>query len=107
MAAIAAEAASVQNKFWRMHDVLYDNQEDLSDERLVEYAASLGLDMDRFFSDLTHQTYLKRIESDLQSGLKSGVDGTPALFVNGERYEGHMSFAAILHAVSEAADIVV
>jgi protein-disulfide isomerase len=102
IAAEAAEAAAAQGKFWQMHDTLYEHQADLSAHALVSYADTVGLDMDRFAREVNKQTYSHRIQADFQSGVKSGVDGTPALFINGQKYEGERSVEAIIYALETA-----
>jgi protein-disulfide isomerase len=88
-AAVAAEAAAAQGKFWEMHDKLFENQQDLSERALLSYAAELGLDEDKFASDLENGTYREKIEADFMSGAESGVNGTPTFFINGVRYDGN------------------
>jgi protein-disulfide isomerase len=85
-AALAAEAADGQGKFWEMHDLLFRRQNFLEDRELVAYAGLLGLDQERFRADLEAETGLPRIEADVRSGERSGVDGTPGIFVNGHRH---------------------
>jgi protein-disulfide isomerase len=85
-AALAAEAADAQGKFWEMHDLLFRRQNFLNDRELVAYAGLLGLDEARFRADLEAQTGLSRIEADLRSGERSGVEGTPGIFVNGHQH---------------------
>jgi protein-disulfide isomerase len=87
-AAEAAEAAARQDRFWEMHDVLFRNQMRLEADDLRRFAERLGLDIDRFDSDLTGGAVSDRIERDVETGIQSGVDGTPSLFVDGRRYEG-------------------
>ncbi len=96
IAAEAAEAAGGQGKFWEMHDALYENQADLSPEAIVGYARAIGLDMDRFVREVNDQTYAKRIKHDFQSGVMSGVNGTPCLFIDGERYDGPRDVATLV-----------
>ena len=86
-AAVAAEAASAQNKFWEMHDVIYENQQYLSDVDLVKYAAKIGLDLEQFETDFETPQFLERVESDFESGVRSGVSGTPSFFINDEKYD--------------------
>lgn len=102
IAAEAAEAAAGQGKFWQMHDKLYENQFDLSAESIVIYAEQVGLDMDRFIKEVNDQTYAKRIKADFQSGVMSGVNGTPSLFINGERYDGERDATSIVRALKAA-----
>jgi protein-disulfide isomerase len=87
-AAQAAEAAAAQGKFWEMHDMLFEHQDALEPQDLVGYAESLDLDITRFEKDLEAGTYAKKVRDDFRSGVKSGVNGTPTFFVNGERYDG-------------------
>jgi protein-disulfide isomerase len=85
LAAEAAESAGAQGKLWEMHDSLHENQEALEPEDLLQYAADLGLDIQRFSNDLAMHAYLDRIREDLMSGVQSGVQGTPSFFINGVR----------------------
>lgn len=87
-AAEAAEAAGRQDRFWEMHDVLFRNQAHLEAADLLRYAERLGLDLGRFDSDLADPATKERVERDLETGLRSAVDGTPSLFVDGRRYQG-------------------
>ena len=87
-AAQAAEAAAAQGKFWEMHDLLFEHQHALEDEDLIGYAKSLGLDAEQLARELEAGTYAKRVRDDFRSGVRSGVNGTPTFFLNGERYEG-------------------
>jgi protein-disulfide isomerase len=71
-----------------MHDVLFRNQMRLEPDDLRRFAERLGLDLDRFDADLTGDAVRNRIERDVETGVQSGVDGTPSLFIDGRRYEG-------------------
>jgi protein-disulfide isomerase len=103
-AAQAAEAAAAQGKFWAMHDMLFEHQDALEDADLVRYAELLGLDADRVARELNAGTYAKRVRDDFRSGVRSGVNGTPTLFVNGERYEGSWADEeAFVRALRDAA----
>ncbi len=87
-AALAAEAAGLQNKFWEMHDALYTHQGQLDAAHLAGYAKSLGLNVEQFQRDSQKKTLAAKIEADLESGVRSGVNGTPSFFVNGQKYDG-------------------
>ena len=87
-AAEAAEAAGAQGSFWEMHDTLFENQDALEDEDLVGYAQQLGLDLERFQTDLLNGVHTKRVREDFVSGVRSGVNGTPTFFINGRRHDG-------------------
>jgi protein-disulfide isomerase len=103
-AAQAAEAAAAQGKFWEMHDMLFEHQHALEDEDLIGYARSLGLDAERVARELEAGTYAKRVRDDFRSGVRSGVNGTPTFFVNGERYEGPWADeATFIRALRDAA----
>ena len=84
----ASEAAGAQGAFWPMHDTLFENQEALDDEDLTRYADDLGLDVNRFVTDLEDDTLLKKVRADFRSGARSGVNGTPTFFIDGERFDG-------------------
>src|SRR5687767_6967746 len=87
-AAEAAESAAAQGEYWKMHDAIFEHQGALEDQDLVAYAESLGLDAERVAQDLANETYAKRVREDFRSGVRSGVNGTPTFFINGERYNG-------------------
>jgi len=86
MAAVASEAAARQGRFWEMHDIIFENQIRLHRTALIEYALLIGLDEQQFVNDLTDETLSKKVESDFESGLRSGVNATPTFFINGEKY---------------------
>ena len=87
-AAIAAEAAREQGKFWQMHDKLFANQQALSDAVYEQYAKELGLDLARFRAALRAPETRKRIEQDAAAAAAAGVTGTPSFIVNGELVVG-------------------
>ena len=87
-AAVASEAAARQGRFWEMHDILFRNQLRLEPDDLHRFAKRLDLDTARFESDLVDPAVMARVERDVDSGFRSGVDGTPSLFIDGSRYEG-------------------
>jgi protein-disulfide isomerase len=103
-AAEMAEAAALQGKFWQMHDTLYEHQDALDADSLVEHAKHLHLDMTKLKADLGSKAVTKRVRSDFMSGVRSGVNGTPSFFVNGVRFDGNWTdaeeFAAALEAVA-------
>ena len=99
-AAEAAEAAGAQENFWGMHDLLYENQGALEDENLVEYAGKLGLDETRLIREVTSSVYALRIREDFKRGVRGGVNGTPTLFINGERYDGVRDLKHLLDALT-------
>ncbi|HEV7754377.1 MAG TPA: DsbA family protein [Mycobacteriales bacterium] len=102
-AAEAAEAAGAQGLFWEMHDQLFTHQRALEPEYLLLYATTIGLDVDRFATELATRTYAPRVIEHLQSGVASGVQGTPTFFVNGLHYQGSYEAPALLTVLREAA----
>jgi len=102
-AAEAAEAAGAQGKFWEMHDLLFENQQALEDEDLLEYAALVGLDIPRFVREMREGRYLNRTREDFLSGARSGVNGTPTIFINGLRHDGPRDLATLMTAIDKAA----
>lgn len=101
-AAEAAEAAAAQGRFWEMHDLLFEGQQFLETEDLVSYARELGLDIPRFERDLAEGTFRSRVREDFLNGARSGVNGTPSLFINGVRYDGERTAEGLLEALAAA-----
>jgi protein-disulfide isomerase len=102
-AAEAAEAAASQGTFWEMHDLLYENQKKLRDEDLRGYAVQLGLDLDTFDRELAEHVHAARVREDFMSGVRSGVNGTPTFYVNGERHDDSYQLETLLAALEHAA----
>jgi protein-disulfide isomerase len=99
LAAEAAEAAGAQGRFWEMHDMLFENQQQLEASALLTYAGELQLDLRRFARDLQTHVHAPKVRSDFMEGVRSGVNGTPTMFLNGELYEGPHSAEALLAAI--------
>jgi protein-disulfide isomerase len=95
-AAQAAEAAGAQGSFWEMHDMLFENQDELGREYIARYAESLGLDVTRLMDELISGTYAKRVREDFRSGVRSGVNATPTFFINSFRYDGPRDVESML-----------
>lgn len=91
MAAELAEAAALQGKFWPMHDWIYENQQEWAQagaESLLKGVAAVGLDVDALETALKQPDIDKRIRGDFRGGVRSGVNGTPAFYVNGTLHQG-------------------
>ncbi|ANJ05650.1 Na+/H+ antiporter NhaA [Streptomyces parvulus] len=101
-AAEAAEAAARQGRFWDMHDLLLDRQDELGERDLLRHARELGLDMEVFREDLKRRRGARRIAEDVDSADLSGVSGTPTFFVNGRRHHGAYDIGALKRAVEQA-----
>ncbi len=84
-AAIAAEAAGKQGKFFEMGHMLFANQTELSDEKVASLAAELGLDMTTFTGDIADPALKTQVENDQSDGLRFGVNSTPTFFMNGQK----------------------
>jgi protein-disulfide isomerase len=95
-AALAAEAASKQREFWKMHNLLYSNQNKLEWNDILGMAKNIGLDLQKFEIDFKSQILQDKIDDDLESGLRSGVNGTPSFFINGEKYNGDWAYEEFL-----------
>jgi protein-disulfide isomerase len=102
LAAEAAEAAGAQGKFWEMHDALYENQPDLGSELIDRQAQALGLDIDQFQEDLATNRFHDKVRRDFMGGVRSGVNGTPTFFINGERYDSEMDEEELAFALEQA-----
>jgi protein-disulfide isomerase len=101
-AAAAAEAATLQDRFWEMHDLLFHHQTALDSDDLVRYATQLGLDGTRFDRDRASAVVVRRIGRDIESGLSSGqVRGTPTLFIDGVVHRGAYDAATLLQALAK------
>jgi protein-disulfide isomerase len=101
-AAEAAEAAGAQGRFWEMHDLLCGRSPALGDVHLNGYARELGLDLERFGREMREHTHAWKVREDFTSGVRSGVSGTPAFFINGARYTGASDLDGLLAAIEEA-----
>lgn len=103
LAAEAAEAAGAQGKFWEMHQRLTNVTDPrmLGREYLLDYAREIGLDVEQFQHDLARGTYEAYVEEDFQSGLESGVSGTPTFFINGKRYDGAWDVDSLQEAIEQ------
>jgi NhaA family Na+:H+ antiporter len=100
-AARAAEAAGQQDKFWEMHDRLFDEKPPFGEARIREIARELGLDMARFERDVDAQETLTRVEDDVDEARRNGVHGTPTIFVDGMRYDGAWDFFSMADAFEQ------
>lgn len=87
-AAKASLAAGEQGKFWEMHDSLFQNQTQLSDELFIKEAQRLGLDVEKFKKDMASPEIEKQIKDDMDLAKKHGIEGTPGFFVNGVAVKG-------------------
>lgn len=99
-AAEFAELAASVGKFWEAHDMLYEHQRGLSDDRLFQYGEVLGLNKTQIVAAFEGQ-FGDKIQTDFSGGIRSGVNGTPSLFINTMRYDGPCEFNALVDVLRE------
>lgn len=98
-AAETAEFAGAHGKFWEMHDLLFENQERLGEPLYLELGKGLGLSVPALRQSLSDGQYRTRIDADFTGGVRSGVNGTPAFFINGERHDGKYDYDSLAIAI--------
>ena len=104
-AQLAAEAAESvyaiggTDAFWRMHDSLFADQYHLEPADLEERATATGVNMRAYLTAMAAHKYADRVERDVQSGIANGVEGTPSIFINGERYRGKRDEGTLREAI--------
>ena len=99
-AAEAAQSAAAQEKFWQMYDELFTHQTALEDRDLSRYAKRIGLNLERFTSDMKRNSFLKEIEADYQRSLfDEHITGTPTIYLNDIRYTGATDLESLLQAI--------
>jgi len=101
-AAEAAEFAGANGRFWEMHDGIYENQAELSAPMLLELAEALGLSQPNLSRAMEAREFAPRIRADFNGGVRSGVNGTPSLFVNGQRFDEAVELESLIAAVEAA-----
>jgi protein-disulfide isomerase len=103
-AAETAEFAGALGKFWEMHDLLFENQEQLSEDLYFKLAEQLSLPIEELTKALEEGTYQARVRADFSSGVRSGVNGTPTFFINGKRHDGPFGYETLVLAIQEQID---
>ncbi|MBI4176699.1 MAG: DsbA family protein, partial [Candidatus Aenigmarchaeota archaeon] len=101
-AALAAECADEQGKFWEYHNKLFENQGSLSDSYYKQLAADLGLDTGQFNTCVDSGKYASEVDKDFQDGAAAGVSGTPTVFVNGQKIVGAQPYGVFEAAIEQA-----
>lgn len=97
LAALASEAAARQDKFWEMHDKLFETQTSWSTERdpltlFTNYAEELGMKPDQFQADIESEIVKQKVATDIASGNYNGVQGTPSFFINGQKIQNPRNY---------------
>jgi protein-disulfide isomerase len=98
-AAETSEFAAAHGQFWEMHDAIYDNQDQLGLPLLFALAAALGLPEADLRNALAAGKYAPKVRADFLGGARSGVNGTPTFFINGERHNGTFEFDDLVAAI--------
>lgn len=95
LAASAAVAANKQGKFWPMHDALFAHSDDLSRKSILTLAATVGLNVDKLENDMDTTQVREAVEKDVEDGNNADVQGTPTIFIDGQRYNGAITLEAL------------
>jgi len=106
MAAEAAETVSAlagPDAFWRMHDSLFADQYHLEPAELEQRATATGVNVRAYLEAMAAHQFAERVERDVQSGAANGVEGTPSIFINGERYHGKRDEGSLREAIKSYA----
>lgn len=107
LAAEVAESAGAQGKFWEMHSMLFENQNEWSElsnarEIFVKYAVTLGINIEQFTATLSSKEVKDKIEADQKGGIKANVNSTPTFYLNGKKMEGFKSYEELKELVRKA-----
>jgi protein-disulfide isomerase len=100
-AAEAAHCAAEQGKFWEFHDLLFEKQDAIPNANFSEHAKALGLEVTPFQACLESQKYKDKVERNYADGVKAGVSGTPAFFINGRLVSGAQPLEAFKAVIDE------
>ena len=106
LAAEVAEAAGSRDRFWPMHDWLFEHQRNINPRHLMVGVEQIELPADVIARETSAHRYIDRIRRDFVGGVRSGVNGTPTFYVNGVRHDGGYTLDELLEAVDEAAETV-
>lgn len=101
-AAEVAEFAGSMGRFWDMHDLLFKNQSRLGEETFEDLSAELELDPAEMYQALRNNTFTNHVRADFTGGVRSGVNGTPTFFINGQRHNGPFDFDTLVRAIEAA-----
>jgi protein-disulfide isomerase len=104
-AAEVAEFAGAHGKFWEMHDLLFENQESLGSALFLKLADRLDLSPSQLQTAITEHMYTAHVRADFSGGVRSGVNGTPTFFINGQRHNGPFDFDVISNAIEQALSV--
>ena len=102
LAAEAAEAAGAQQKFWLMHDLLFEIQLHMTAKSIRQHAEKLELDLPRYDYEMNDHIYLQRVQEHLAGGQRSHVQSTPAFFINGVLHDVSFGLENLQRAIESA-----
>jgi protein-disulfide isomerase len=98
-AAETAEYAAAKERFWEMHDGIFENQGAIGLALFFELSERLGLSAQDLRASLAAQEYTPRVREDFRGGVRSGVNGTPTFFINGHRHDGPFELEDLIEAI--------
>ena len=101
-AAMAAEAAALQGKFWYMHDMIFENQKHLVRSSFAGFAEAINLDIKMFEDSRGHKQLFHKVMKDRDNGVRYGVNATPTFFINGQRHTGFDDFDSLYNHCKHA-----
>lgn len=99
VAAVAAEAAGKQGKFWEMHDLLFQHSDQLAGDKMLFLARDINLNMRQFLNDLENEDLAQKVHEDFLSAKVNGVNSTPTLFLNGTHIQGVPDYQTLKEAM--------
>jgi len=99
-AAETAEFAAAEGKFWPMHDLLFENQNRFGGELFARLGSQLGLNPRSLQQALDDGLFAERVRHDFSGGVRSGVNGTPTFFINGQRHDRDFEFDTLVETLS-------
>ena len=94
-----SEAAAAQDRFWEMHDWLYEQQPPISAPQMLAFVQGIGLDGDQFLKDIQGEEAQARVKDDLSEGRENGITVTPTVYIDGIRYDDAWDFHSLLEAL--------
>lgn len=102
IAALTAEAADQQGKFWELHKLLFENSDDLSGDLIRMLARRTGMDMETFENDMHRFDLFDKVKDDYANAVEAGIKSTPTLFLNGVLYQDSSSYWPLKEAIELA-----
>jgi protein-disulfide isomerase len=102
LAAEASEAAAAQGSFWKMHDLLFQNQAHLKEKDLLRYASQASLDLVRYKAEMDDHIYLQKVREHVEGGRRSHIRATPTFFIDGVVQDVSFGMQALHDAVAAA-----